>query len=86
MQGLCHGSRQADPPIDLANQHHAAVRADCAAFKIGLDHPPSETPKTQFNHGTLRHRHSPLSKNLLRTLISCGFQGCADLTLVEYSG
>jgi len=25
MQGIGHGSCQADPPIDLANQHQAAV-------------------------------------------------------------
>jgi len=85
MQGISHSSCQADPAIDLANQHQAAVRAERAAFEIGFDHPAPETPKIQFIRGTLWHRHSP-PQNLLRTLILCGFQGCADLILVKYPG
>lgn len=80
-----HCSREADPPIDLANQHQAAVRAERAALEIGLDRPAPETPKIKFIRGTLWHRHSP-PQNLLRTLILCGFQDCADLILVKYPG
>lgn len=85
MQGIGYRSREADPAIDLANQHQTAIRAECTPFEIGPDHPAPKTPKIQFIRGTLWHRHSP-PQNLRHTLILCGFHDCADLMGGEISG
>jgi hypothetical protein len=44
--------------LDLAHQHQTVIRAERSAFEIGIDHPMSETPKTQFTCSTL-YRRSP---------------------------
>lgn len=84
MQSIRYGSGQADPAIDLANQHQATVCAEWYAFKIGLDHPASETQKSSSYAVRLGVGSAP--KNRLRMLTLCGLQGCADFTQVKCPG
>ena len=49
---------QTDALVDSSQQQQAAVRADVAAFEVGLDHASSNPPKSIRPIGTLWHRQS----------------------------
>ena len=50
------GPRQAQPLVELTQQHHPAVAAQPTAVEVGLDHSPADPPKLHLRLGTIWHR------------------------------
>lgn len=82
--GRCHPG-QPEPPVDLPQQHHAAIAGDVSAIERRLNLATSNLAETDDRLGTLWHWQSPVVFDLENQLQPASAGGCQPL-LAKYPG